>query len=72
MHLLIGSVDLLAAFNLGDQANVQITAGKCGQVPSEDEVSGKRPIPDELRPGYLVPKGLEMKKLLSDLLPNTG
>ncbi|VDM24208.1 unnamed protein product [Hydatigera taeniaeformis] len=61
----------MAAFNLGDQANVHITAGMCGQVPTEDEVSGKQPIQDEFRPGYLVLKGLGMKRLLGDLLVNT-
>lgn len=69
---LLGSVDLLAAFNLGDQANVHITAGMCGKVPTDDEVSGKQPIQDEFRPGYLVRKEIGMKKLLGDLLVNTG
>lgn len=68
---LTGSVDLLSAFGVGDQANVFLAPGKCGQIP-DAEATVLEPIPDEHRPGYLVPRGLEMKRLLSDLLPATS
>lgn len=49
-----------------------MTKGMCGKVPNENTTTSTSRIADDFRPGYKVPKGINLRKPLSELLDVKG